>query len=115
MQLKTEEQRDWDILLFENLAKFKEDIANGRDFSKTLSIGVGVFVNDAFSLAHKIHASTVGISRFCYSSVAGFHFEEELNKLASIAETTQRPYVAIVSSSLFLLIFLKQMIANTKG
>ncbi|CAA6655528.1 unnamed protein product [Spirodela intermedia] len=102
IQLKTEEMRDGDILLFENLAKFKEDLANCLDFSKKLSAGVGVFVNDAFCLAHKIYASTVGISRFCYSSVAGFHFEEELNKLASIAETTERPYIAVIGGKNFL-------------
>ncbi|XP_078427597.1 uncharacterized protein LOC144700077 isoform X2 [Wolffia australiana] len=96
LQLKRKEQRNGTILLFGNLTNFKEDLANSLDLSEKLSAGVDVFVNDAFSLAHKILASTVGISQFCYLSVAGFHFEEELNKLASITETSKRPYVVIV-------------------
>uniref|UniRef100_A0A1D1ZJZ3 Phosphoglycerate kinase n=1 Tax=Anthurium amnicola TaxID=1678845 RepID=A0A1D1ZJZ3_9ARAE len=101
-QLNVKNMRKGDILLFENLTKFKGERANCLDFSRKLSAGVGVFVNDDFSVAHKILASTVGISRFCYSSVAGFHFEEELHQLASIAESTRRPYIAVIGGGKFL-------------
>ncbi|ONM06248.1 Phosphoglycerate kinase [Zea mays] len=60
-----------------------------------------IFVNDSFSLSHKILASTVGITCFCYASLAGFHFEEELMKLIKITDSTRRPYIAIVIINLF--------------
>ncbi|MQM05287.1 hypothetical protein Taro_038087 [Colocasia esculenta] len=101
-QLNVEELSRADIFLLENLTRFKGEVANSLDFSKKLSAGVGIFVNDSFSLAHKILASTVGISRFCYSSVAGFHFEEELHRLTSIAEATKRPFIAIIGGGNFL-------------
>ncbi|GJM84661.1 hypothetical protein PR202_ga00352 [Eleusine coracana subsp. coracana] len=64
--------------------------------------GAAIFVNDSFSLSHKILASTVGITRFCYASLAGFQFEEELKQLLTITDTTRRPYIAIIGGSNFL-------------
>lgn len=86
-----------DILLLENLLQFKEEPANCKGFAKLLSSGVDIFVNDAFSKSHRVLASTVGISRFCYASVAGFYFEAGLSQLKKITETSEKPYVAIVS------------------
>src|SRR5438132_1476615 len=60
-----------------------------------------IFINDSFSLSHKILASNVGITRFCYASLAGFHFDEELMQLLKITDTTRRPYIAIVIIILF--------------
>lgn len=84
------------ILLLENLSEFKEEVANCSKFARLLSGGVDVFVNDSFTLSHKILASTVGVARFCHSCVAGFHFEESLCQLKKVAETSGNPYVAVV-------------------
>ena len=93
---KKEEWVQNDIILFENLLNFSGENANCYDFSQKLASGAAVFVNDSFSMSHKIRASTVGITRFCYASVAGFHFEEELMQLLKITDTRRRPYIAIV-------------------
>lgn len=85
-----------DILLVENLSNFKKEVANCSEFAKELSSGVDIFVNDSFSCSHKVLASTVGVTRFCYACIAGFHFEESLCILKRVAETTKKPYVAIV-------------------
>ncbi|KAL5995283.1 hypothetical protein ACLOJK_025341 [Asimina triloba] len=95
-QPKLEKHDAADILLVENLSKYKEEFANCAVFAERLSSGVDIFVNDAFALSHKILASTVGIAQFCHSSVAGFCFEEELSKLIDITETKKRPYISIV-------------------
>lgn len=89
-----------DIILFENLFNFKGENANCNDFSQKLASGAAIFVNDSFSLSHKMLASTVGITRFCHASLAGFHFEEELMQLRKITDTTRRPFIAIVIISL---------------
>lgn len=85
-----------DILLLENLSEFKEEVANCSKFAQLLSSGVDIFVNDSFSLSHKILASTVGVARFCYACVAGFHFEESLSQLRKMAKLDEKPYAAIV-------------------
>lgn len=99
---KKEEWVQNDIILFENLLNFRGENANCNDFSQKLASGAAIFVNDSFSLSHKIRASTVGITRFCYASLAGFHFEEELMQLLKINDTTRRPYIAIIGGSNFL-------------
>uniref|UniRef100_A0A0E0QZN0 Phosphoglycerate kinase n=1 Tax=Oryza rufipogon TaxID=4529 RepID=A0A0E0QZN0_ORYRU len=91
-----------DIILFENLFNFKGENANCNDFSQKLASGAAIFVNDSFSLSHKMLASTVGITRFCHASLAGFHFEEELMQLRKITDTTRRPFIAIIGGSNFL-------------
>lgn len=85
-----------DIFLLENLSEFKEEVANCSKFAQMLSSGVDIFVNDSFSQSHKILASTVGVTRFCHSCVAGFYFEESLCQLKKVAETSRNPYVAVV-------------------
>jgi phosphoglycerate kinase len=102
--LRSVKQEEWlqnNIILFENLRNFKGEVSNCNNFSQKLASGAAIFVNDSFSLSHKILASTVGITRFCYASLAGFHFEEELMQLLKITDTTRRPYIAIVIISLF--------------
>lgn len=103
MQSKMNMWENVDIHLLDNLTKFREEVANCSKFSEKLSSGATIFVNDAFSLSHKILASTVGVTRFCHASVAGFNFEEELLQLKKISKTTRQPYIAIVYSlSLFI-------------
>lgn len=99
---KQEEWAQNSIILFENLLNFTGEVANCKDFSQKLASGAMIFVNDSFSLSHKILASTVGITCFCYASLAGFHFEEELMKLIKITDSTRRPYIAIIGGSNFL-------------
>lgn len=99
--LKVEGPKKADILLVENLSNFKEEVANCSEFARELSSGVDIFVNDSFSLSHKVLASTVGVTRFCYACVAGFHFEESLGLLKKVADVTKKPYVAIVCLSCY--------------
>ncbi|XP_051199469.1 uncharacterized protein [Lolium perenne] len=99
---KKEEWVQNDIILFENLLNFRGENANCINFSQKLASGAAVFVNDSFSMSHKIRASTVGITRFCYASLAGFQFEEELMQLLKMTDTKRRPYIAIIGGSNFL-------------
>ncbi|RYR32706.1 hypothetical protein Ahy_A10g047232 isoform C [Arachis hypogaea] len=89
------------VYLLENLSDFKEEVANSLEFATELSSGVDIFVNDSFSQSHKVLASTVGITRFCYACIAGFHFEERLSILKNIAEASRKPYFAIIGGGNF--------------
>ncbi|XP_077221807.1 phosphoglycerate kinase, cytosolic-like isoform X2 [Tasmannia lanceolata] len=85
-----------DVLLLDNLSQFREEAANCTKFSKKLSLGVDIFVNDAFSQSHKMLASTVAVARSCYASVAGFRFEAELSQLMEVTKTARQPYISII-------------------
>nr|GEV87561.1 phosphoglycerate kinase, cytosolic-like isoform X1 [Tanacetum cinerariifolium] len=93
---KMEDSLTPSVYLFENLSKFKKDLANSSNFSEELCSGVDIFVNDAFFQSHKVLASTVGVTSFCYASVAGFQFEEGLVQLKKAFGTKSSPYIAIV-------------------
>ncbi|KAK7316183.1 hypothetical protein VNO77_34995 [Canavalia gladiata] len=84
------------IHLLNNLSNIKEEVANCFEFARVLSYGVDIFVNDSFSNSHKVLASTVGVTRFCYACIAGFHFEERLSLLKNLTEASRKPYVAII-------------------
>ncbi|KAL2933237.1 Phosphoglycerate kinase [Bienertia sinuspersici] len=95
-QPKMERFEEADIILLENLSNYKQELANDSDFAWTLISTVDIFVNDSFSTAHKILASTVGVTLFCYACLAGFYFEECLVKLKKIPDWSQSPIVAVV-------------------
>ncbi|XP_031395953.1 uncharacterized protein LOC116207206 isoform X2 [Punica granatum] len=89
-----------DALLCENLSKFRGEVSNSSELAELLSSGVDIFVNDSFSQSHKILASTVAITRFCYASLAGFHFEDSLYNLRNASETSKQHYIAIIMHAL---------------
>ncbi|XAR51049.1 Phosphoglycerate kinase [Bertholletia excelsa] len=91
-----------DIILLENFSQFREELASCLKFSEQLSKGVDVFVNDVFSLSHRVLASTVGVTRFCYACVAGFHFEEGLYQLKKAIKSSKKRHVAIIGGGKFL-------------
>ena len=93
---KVKDLQKENIYLIESLYNIKDEVANCLEFSRVLSTGVDIFVNDSFSSSHKVLASTVGVTRFCYACLAGFHFEEKLRLVKNLAETNKKPYVAIV-------------------
>ncbi|XP_076957670.1 phosphoglycerate kinase, cytosolic-like [Bidens hawaiensis] len=84
------------IFLLENLSQVKEDVANCSRFSEKLCEQFDIFINDAFSQSHKVLASTVGVTSYCYASVAGFQFEESLLQLKNAFGTKRNPYIAMV-------------------
>ncbi|MBA0558447.1 hypothetical protein Golob_015463 [Gossypium lobatum] len=94
--LRREDLQKADIFLLENLSEYKEEVANCSKFAKLLSSEVDILVNDSFCQSHKVLASTVGVARFCYASMAGFSFEENLHQLKKIAKTKKKPYLAVI-------------------
>ncbi|XP_019236409.1 PREDICTED: uncharacterized protein LOC109216682 isoform X4 [Nicotiana attenuata] len=94
-----EDGHNSDILLLENLSQFKQEQANCSEFAQRLSSWVDIFVNDAFFQSHKILASNVGITSFCYASIAGFNFEEGMSQLKKIIKMNKRPYYAIIGGA----------------
>lgn len=92
------EDNDTQITLKENLRFNKGEEANDPEFAKQLADLGDVFVNDAFSTAHRAHASTEGITHYL-PSAAGLLMEAELNALSSALEKPEKPVMAIVGGA----------------
>ena len=89
---------DGGILLLENTRFHKGEEKNDPDFAKALAANGDIYVNDAFSAAHRAHASTEGIARLL-PPFAGRTMEEELSALEKGLGKPVRPVVAIVGGA----------------
>ncbi len=87
--------RDGDIAVLENLRFHKGEEKNDPAFAAELAKLGDIFVGDAFSCAHRAHASTEGITHHL-PSYAGPLLMEEINALRTALEKPQRPTAAIV-------------------
>lgn len=86
------------ITLLENTRFNSGEESNATDYSKTLASMGDIYINDAFSCAHRAHASTEGITHFL-PSYAGLAMEAELKALQNALESPQKPVMAIVGGS----------------
>lgn len=88
-----------DVILLENLRFHPGEETNDDAFSKSLASLGDVYINDAFGAAHRAHASTVGITKFIKTSVAGFLLKKEIEYLEGAVENPVRPFVAILGGA----------------
>ena len=90
--------RDGDVVLLENVRFYAGEEENDSDFAEKLADGFDLFVNDAFAVSHRAHASTVGVTNFL-PSYAGKLLASEIEQLDAVMEKPARPLVAIVAGS----------------
>jgi phosphoglycerate kinase len=89
---------DGDVLLLENLRFHDGEEANDPAFAKQLAALGDLYVNDAFSAAHRAHASTEGVAHLL-PAAAGRLMQAELNHLQAALENPKRPVMAIVGGA----------------
>ena len=87
-----------DICVLENTRFHKGEEKNDPTFTAALAELGDIFVNDAFSAAHRAHASTEGLTRHL-PSYAGPLMMEEINALKAALEVPQRPTAAVVGGA----------------
>lgn len=93
-----------EVLLLENVRFHKEEtLSTGSgqvdmDFAKKLSLMGDIFINEAFDVCHRNHASVAGIPEFLPHG-AGLALEKEVKVLASIMARPARPMVAIIGGA----------------
>lgn len=87
-----------ELIVMENLRFHDEEEANDENFAKQLSELADVYINDAFSNAHRAHASMVGVTKFL-PSFAGFNLEKEVTALSSLLDSPKRPFVVILGGA----------------
>ncbi|MBZ9818762.1 phosphoglycerate kinase [Mesorhizobium sp. CA4] len=90
--------KDGDVLLLENTRFHKAEEKNEPAFTEKLAANGDIYVNDAFSAAHRAHASTEGLARHL-PAYAGRTMQAELDALEKGLGNPVRPVVAIVGGA----------------
>ncbi len=89
---------DGDIVMLENLRFHAGEERNDPAFARELAALGDVYVNDAFSCAHRAHASTEAIARVL-PAAAGRLMQAELEALTGALDSPQRPVAAVVGGA----------------
>ncbi len=87
-----------DVLLLENLRYYKEEEECDEDFSKMLSRLGDIYVNNAFSVSHRNHASISGVTNYL-KSYPGLLLERETRVLGRLKKRVNHPFVVIVGGA----------------
>ncbi|MDR6869671.1 phosphoglycerate kinase [Bosea sp. BE125] len=90
--------KNGEVLLLENTRFHAGDEKNDPAFVKALAINGDLFVNDAFSAAHRAHASTEGLAHVL-PAFAGRSMQAELEALSAGLDNPARPVMAIVGGA----------------
>jgi len=88
-----------DVLLLENLRFHAEEKKNDPEFCKQLAKLADVYINDAFAVAHRGHASVVGVVEYFKDYAAGFLLQQEMDYFNRSVSNPSRPLVAIVGGA----------------
>ncbi|MDI6778055.1 MAG: phosphoglycerate kinase [Patescibacteria group bacterium] len=89
---------DGEAAIAENIRFHAEEEKNNEEFAMNICRHFGVFVNDAFSVSHRAHATTAQIPRF-KPSCAGFLMEKEIKELSRALKPAQRPSLAVIGGA----------------
>lgn len=87
------------ILLLENIRHFEEEEQNSTPFAEALAGVADLYVNDAFSVSHREHASIVGVPKFI-PGFAGFQLKEEIEGLSKVNDP-DHPFLFILGGAKF--------------
>ncbi len=87
-----------DIVMLENLRFHAGEEADDPEFARALASLADVFVMDAFAVAHRTHASTVGVPRYL-PSVAGFLVQREMELMGKALESPAKPLAALLGGA----------------
>ena len=87
---------DGEVLLLENLRYHQGETKNDPGFAKALARMADVYINDAFAVSHRSHASVTGIPGLVKNCAAGFLVKQELLYFKKAVEGPARPLAAIL-------------------
>ncbi len=98
---KSEALKEGEVLMLENLRYEAGETKNNEELSKKLASMAEFYINDAFGVSHRAHASVEGITRYFDNEhkAAGFLLQKEIEFLGKIIQNPVRPFAAIVGGS----------------
>ena len=87
------------IIMLENVRFHQQEVENEFHFAEQLSRLADVYVNDAFAVSHRAHASVVGVASCVSVKAPGLLLQKELDYFHRSCAEPQRPFVAIVGGA----------------
>ena len=87
------------VVLLENLRFHAEEQQNDEGFASQLASLCDIYINDAFAVAHRAHASVVGVTQFVEQCAAGFLLQKEMDYFHRSVSNPMRPLEAIVGGA----------------
>ncbi len=95
------ELKPGEILLLENLRFEKGETKNDPELSRAMASMADVYINDAFGVSHRAHASVEGITEHfdAQHKAAGFLLQKEIQFFGTLLDRPVRPFAAIVGGS----------------
>lgn len=87
------------VLLLENLRFHAGEEKDDEAFAKRLAALTDIYVNDAFAVSHRAHASVHGITRFVDACAAGYQLAKEVEYYRRVMEKPQRPVAMIIGGA----------------
>lgn len=94
-----EQMADGTVLLLENLRFHQGETSNSADFSAQLARLADVYINDAFAVSHRAHASVVGVAERVEDKCAGFLLQTEMDYFHKSMDVPIRPLIAVVGGA----------------
>ena len=90
-----------EIMFLENMRFEEGETKNDPQLAKTLASMADVYINDAFGVSHRAHASVEGIAQYfdIEHKAAGFLLAKEIKYFSHIIKEPKRPFVSIVGGS----------------
>jgi phosphoglycerate kinase len=95
---KVKKLKEGDILVLENLRFHPGEEENDANFARKLASLADIYVDDAFSTAHRDHASIVGVAKYL-PAVAGFLMEKELKVMGKLLHNPERPWACLIGGA----------------
>ncbi len=93
------EMKSGDVLLLENLRFHAGEEQDEEDFSRQLAGLADVYVNDAFAVSHRAHASVHGITHHVRVCAAGYQLEKEVAYFHKSMDDPQRPLAMVIGGA----------------
>jgi phosphoglycerate kinase len=96
---KAEGLKPGQILLLENLRFHSEEKNNDESFARQLAAAADVYINDAFAVSHRAHASVEAITRVVPVCAAGFLVKKEVTSFEKAMKSPARPLAAVIGGA----------------
>lgn len=87
------------FFMLENIRFWYQEEANEDLFARTIGQMFDVYINDAFSVSHRAHASFVGIPKYTKEKCMGLLFEKELENLSRVKDNPAHPAVMVIGGA----------------
>jgi len=95
IEKQIENLKSGQVILLENIRFYDEEEKNDLDFAKKLASFGEIYVNDAFGVSHRTHASLVGIPKYL-PHCAGLLLEKEIKALFEVLDKPKHPLTVII-------------------